>query len=104
MKTYDFSNANDALKKQLAKRGLIQEKEYEQFFPQTKDCICGAVIGFAEKMCPKCKRLLDRDYAKRNIEADEIVTMILEKIAGKNKELIFETIKELGLVDKIKKV
>ena len=37
-------------------------------------------------------------------EADDMVAMILEKLAEKNKSLIIEAIEELGLKEKIAKV
>ena len=57
LKTYDMSTKEDAFKVELAKRGLIAEEKYDDYLPKTKICICGEVIGFAEKVCPKCKRL-----------------------------------------------
>ena len=104
LKTYDMTTIDDSFKRQLAKRGLINDEEYKQFSPKTKQCICGSVIGFAEKICPKCKRLVDKREIKRNLEAENIVTMILEKINSKNKELVLEAINELNLKEKIEKL
>lgn len=104
LKIYDLSTNEDSFKRQLAKRGLIQDTEYKDLFPQTKICICGASVGFADSICPKCKRLLNKDSIKKQIEAEDIISSIVKRITEKNKELVLEAINELGLRDKIEKL
>jgi hypothetical protein len=93
--------AAESFKRTLAKRGLIQDEKYKDLLPETRSCICGERIGFAEKVCNKCKRLVDRGAIKRQAEADDIALKIFEKIAEKNKELIVKAIEELGFREKI---
>lgn len=104
IRTYDMSNAEDSYKKELAKRGLIKESEYEKFSPKTKQCLCGNTVGFSDRICPKCKRLLDQTIIKAGFESEDIMSKILAKLAEKNKTLIFETIEELKLKDSIERL
>jgi len=67
LRTYDLSGADDYLKKALIKRGLIQDKE-QAYQSKTKECACGEKVGFAEKICPKCKRILDRGMIQHNMK------------------------------------
>lgn len=61
LKIYDLTDQDDALKIQLAKRGLIQEEKFRQYLPETIRCsFCDTVSGFHEEFCtnPSCKRPL----------------------------------------------
>ena len=78
IKTYDLSNNEDYFKKELAKRGLIKDDTYKEFLPKTKQCICGAITGFADKMCNKCKRIIDKDEIKRKIEVEKEIMKVIE--------------------------
>jgi len=72
IRTYDLSNAEDAFKIELVKRGLLQDKAYEQFRPMSKSCqFCGQVNGMAEAICAKCKRPLDREQLEQEITSRE---------------------------------
>ncbi len=104
LKTYDLSTGEDSFKKMLAKRGLIQDDTYKDLFPKTKVCICGAVIGFAEKICFKCKRLTDKKAIKSNIENEDMVTQILERLTEKNKQMVLDVMTELKLKERIEQI
>lgn len=95
--TYDQSNAEDVLKTQLAKRGLIKDSAYERFTPEQKTCLCGENIGFSERVCPKCKRLIHQEDIKKQMKADDLTIKVLEKIKEQNKELILKAMEELGV-------
>lgn len=62
LKTYDMSQQEDALKIQLAKRGMITDDAFKQYQPENKTCIfCNSINGFNEVVCDNCKRPLDRE-------------------------------------------
>nr|MBI4156761.1 site-specific integrase [Candidatus Woesearchaeota archaeon] len=93
LQTYNLSERNDSLKKQLAKKGLLKDTKensnYKNLFPETKECICGHMNGFSEKHCFKCKRILDRTKVMKKQEAkNEIFSMFFDKdfIRSKLKE------------------
>jgi len=68
LKTYDQSNQEDALKRELVKRGIIKDEDgvYHQ---QPKVCaFCNAKAGFSDEICPNCARPLDR---KKIIEQEK---------------------------------
>lgn len=78
IKTYDLSNNEDYFKKELAKRGLIKDDAYKEFLPTTKQCICGAITGFSDKICNKCKRIIDKDEIKRRIKTEKEIIKVIE--------------------------
>ncbi|MDO8556434.1 MAG: tyrosine-type recombinase/integrase [Nanoarchaeota archaeon] len=91
LKTYDQSGADDYMKKALVKRGLIKDKEQTQLQPKTKECICGEHVGFAEKICPKCKRILDKEMIQRNMK-------LLEE-QNKRNELVLQFVESFIMQD-----
>ncbi len=95
--TYDQSDAEDVLKTQLAKRGLIKDKAYERFTPKQKTCLCGENMGFSERVCPKCKRFVNQEDIKKQMKADDLTVKVLEKIGAQNRELILKAMAELGV-------
>jgi len=47
--------------------------------PQTKECeYCGELVGFAESMCPKCKRTTDKEQIKNELKQQEELLNKLE--------------------------
>ncbi len=85
LKTYDMSHQEEALKIELVKRGIIQDKKYKDLQPKVKECLfCNAKHGFTAEICENCKRPLDRnkireleskrefDYQKLNKELEGI--------------------------------
>ena len=58
LQTYDLSTPEDAYSDQLAKRGLTN-REREEVDMSTKSCVCGALAGFADRLCTACHRVLD---------------------------------------------
>ena len=80
--TYDLTNADDILTKQLERRGLLAKKVNAQN-QQTKICVCGAKVGFSEKICGVCKRVVDpKKIAKESAalgEIEEVFRIALEE-------------------------
>ena len=80
--TYDLTNADDILTKQLERRGLLAKKVTAQN-QQTKICVCGAKVGFSEKICGICKRVVDSEkIAKESAalsEIEEVFKIALEE-------------------------
>ena len=61
LRAYDLSEPDDSFKKELAKRGLIDDGKYKDFQPTAKQCqFCAYTNGLNDKICGQCKRLLDR--------------------------------------------
>jgi integrase len=60
--TYDYTNQEDMLKKQLMRKGLIKQNiNQERLSPETRKCgFCNANNGFNDIFCKSCKRPLDR--------------------------------------------
>jgi len=81
LKTYDLSTQEDAFKRELVKRGLIEDEGLAYLRPATKPCpYCGYRNGFSAKVCdnPACSRPLDRRRIEIRAKADEILTQILK--------------------------
>ena len=79
LKTYDQSTQDDVFKIQLAKRGLIKDEKYKEHLPQTKECeYCGELVGFAESMCPRCKRTTDKEEIRSELKQQEELLNKLE--------------------------
>lgn len=72
LKIYDQSDQNDVFKRELAKRGLLNDEKYKKYVPQTKPCpFCGEIVGFAENTCEHCKHIIDRDLIKKQVNEDQ---------------------------------
>ena len=69
LQTYDLSSAEDVFKKQLARRGLAA-KEDQAMGHVTKNCVCGTRVGFSEKICDRCKRVVDSKQVTKDMKAD----------------------------------
>jgi len=95
LNTYDKSKQDDAFRIQLARRGLIKDKELEQYHPATKECICGKVHGFTATTCDACKRPLDRDAVKKQFDMMEKMERFIEFLESKPeiKTMIENTVK-----------
>lgn len=89
LKTYDQTTQDDAFRVALAKRGLIKDEKYKKLFPTTKTCLfCGFdKIGFAEHTCPQCKRSVDRDKIKQEVELHNTKVIELREIKNDNQKL-----------------
>ncbi len=98
LKVYDMSTKEDAFKVELAKRGLITEQKYENYLPKTKICVCGEVLGFAEKVCIKCKRLTDKEDIQKSTEAEEEIKRFIVLVKeSMTKEQFGEIIGKISL-------
>ena len=71
LQTYDLSNAEDSFRGQLARRGLIDADEHAPVPQETKTCICGATVGFADRLCRRCKRVVDSKQIAEDVRADQ---------------------------------
>ncbi len=71
LKIYDQSTQEDALKIELQKRGMINEK-VETFASAVKHCIfCAYSNGFTADFCTNCKRPLDRQKIEEMAKTHE---------------------------------
>ena len=95
LKTYDLSTQQDSFKQELAKRGLIESNEYKDLLPKTKECICGQIIGFTDRICPGCKRMTDTKEIKRALRAEEQILAVFN-CAMENSEMRFLDILKLA--------
>ena len=91
--TYDLTNADDILTKQLERRGILDKKVTAEN-QQTKTCVCGAKVGFSEKICDGCKRVVDSKKAADEIETrsemEEIFKLALKEPDRSLAEIIEE--------------
>lgn len=98
LRTYDLSNQDDIFKRELAKRGLIQDDKLKDA-PKTKPCpYCCELVGFAEDICPKCNHVLNKDLINERIKKDEELNHFIEGI-GELKDSnpdVFEVIRDIG--------
>ena len=94
LKTYDMSTQEDSFRKELAKRGMIQEEQDKDFLPETKQCICGRIVGFSEKMCPYCKRIIDKKVIKEGMRTEEEIKKVFS-YAMANPKLSFVEIMDV---------
>ena len=71
LKIYDQSTQEDALKIELQKRGMVQEKR-ETFASAVKHCMfCAYSNGFTADFCTNCKRPLDRQKIEEMAQTHE---------------------------------
>jgi integrase len=93
LKTYDQSNQDDVFKIELAKRGLVKDKKYSKFTPQTKPCpYCGELVGFAESACPNCSHIVDQDLIRKRVETDKEIIQFMKIL---KKEMPISKLKEI---------
>lgn len=104
LKSYDMNQRQDAIRITLAKRGLITEDRFQESQPLLKKCLyCECVNGIAEDICSRCKRPLDRERIKQQVEeslsgkrkADNLMAKLLEDKTVQ--ELLVQKIMEMGL-------
>ena len=69
LQTYDLSTADDVFKNQLVRRGLVSSKDPTPDHG-LKNCVCGAQVGFSERVCDQCKRVVDSKQITKNMKAD----------------------------------
>jgi len=73
LQTYDLSNAEDTFRGQLTRRGLVPSEPGAGIDAgmETTQCACGARVGFAERLCPRCKRQMDPEQTARELKANQ---------------------------------
>lgn len=83
LKTYDLSNQEDAMRRELVKRGIIEANNGDAVEQtQSRTCIyCGQLCGFSDNICNRCKRPLDRNGIKTGIHTMEALRKQVEKQA-----------------------
>jgi hypothetical protein len=95
LKVYDQTSQEDVFNIELAKKGLIKGKENGVDLPKTRQCqFCGEIIGFADSICNKCKRLTDPEEIKKHVNQEqrnmeklrEAIEILSENIALEKKE------------------
>ena len=109
LKIYDLSDQEDSLKIELIKRGLIKDEQYKDLLPKTKNCIfCKqANIGFNEKQCPRCLRIIDSDKLKEIMGVKDAEKQKLDKLFGfmqylmENHKEIFEEFNKRKIAEQI---
>lgn len=78
LQTYDLSTADDVLKTQLMSRGLIPPGLKVQANQGTKLCICGERLGFADKVCRRCKRVTDQKQVAEDRKAEDEIRAVFD--------------------------
>jgi len=93
LKTYDLSTQDEAYNLTLKKRGLIEtgQKEITQNMQSNTCPYCNEKVGFTEKICPKCKHLLDRQAVISEQKKDEELKTLRTTVA--NMDARFENFK-----------
>jgi len=80
LKTYDMSNAEEAMRIELIKRGIVKADDaHKNYEPLTKTCIfCETVNAKSNEVCDNCHRILDRNKIIQQQEAMEVMQNILQ--------------------------
>ena len=108
LKSYDMNQREDAIRITLAKRGLITEDRFQESQPLSKKCLyCECVNGIADDICSRCKRPLDRERIRKQVEeslsgkrkADNVMARLLEDKSVQ--ELLVQKIREMGLAGEV---
>ncbi len=81
LKTYDLSNQEEALTRELEKRGLVATSSKVNALAAKKCEFCSAVAGATETFCSHCKRPLDRkaiveESRKKELQIQELQQQI----------------------------
>ncbi len=92
LKTYDFSTQDEALKRELAKRGIIQADNSINDSRPKKCPYCSALVGFKERICPKCRHALDKNIVAEHISKDEEILKLQSTVTQVTSQ--FESLKE----------
>lgn len=72
LKCYDLSQPDDTFRIELVKRGLLKDERFREFQPTSQKCLfCGKINGIAEDICALCKRPLDRQIIREEVEERE---------------------------------
>ena len=81
LSTYDFSNQEDALKKQLIRKGIIQPgKGMQKYAPESKACsFCDFKNGFTDEFCGSCKRPLNGKRIKSLYASEQEAMLTIKK-------------------------
>lgn len=87
LRIYDQSNDRDALRVQLAKRGLIPDKLIKPMF---KQCFyCRASVAIDHETCNNCYRMMDRQKAAKQ-EYEREVTLLQRVFESSEGRAVFE--------------
>ena len=87
LKAYDLTSQDEALKRELEKRGLIPSSNGESF--KTQKCMyCDMPVGFGEIVCQQCKRPLDRSaIVKEQHDKDNAIAELRQELAGMKQQI-----------------
>lgn len=100
LKTYDLSDQDDVFKKELAKRGLIKDKETKKYLPKVKICpYCNQTNAFGEDQCSRCHHFLDgflvEKKKKEETSMKKLLWLLLKKEVERNPNGLKECDEEL---------
>ncbi|MBS3162420.1 site-specific integrase [Candidatus Woesearchaeota archaeon] len=84
--TYDLGTRNEALRRSLIQKGLVQPKDENEkkFLPQQKVCsFCHQVNGYTEELCNGCHRPLDREKIQKITNEQELLAQnaLIQRLA-----------------------
>jgi len=96
LQIYDLSSAEDTFKGQLVRRGLVAGGMTNGPVggSETKLCVCGERVGFAERLCPRCKRVVGSEQVRRDQEADQEIREVFTIALSAPDRSFAEIIKE----------
>ena len=79
LRTYDESNAEDALKAQLRRRGIDDGEGSALLATEPRRCTCTRLVGFTEKTCPGCGKVVETigDGARDEAMAEQALRAVI---------------------------
>jgi len=102
LKTYDFSNQEDALQRALEKRGIIKSKNALIDSSSRKCPYCSALVGFKERICPKCRHSLDKDLISSSMNKDAEIVKLQTTVSQMSSQ--FESLKDQIMRDLMQEI
>ena len=94
MKPSALSNAEDTFRGQLARRGLIDADKHAPASHEPKLCVCGALVGFADHLCHRCKRPMDAEKVSLDLKADQEIKEVFSLAVAQPDRSFAEIIEE----------
>lgn len=91
--TYDYTNQEDMLKRQLSRKGLLEpEKSLNVKSPKTIQCkFCNEFSGFTDKFCKSCKRPLHRKAITQSVANEEELASLRSELKDIKDQLDIRT-------------
>ena len=88
--TYDYTNQEDMLKKQLVRKGLIKQKHqsWVQFAKKQGNVhFATPANGFNDIFCKSCKRPLDRSKISKSMSHDGTLEKLQQELSDMKTQL-----------------